>query len=536
MNSKDKTPSPEDLGEEYLKTITEDSDKEEKRLDQLERIDSKARMLLKDEAFFYKLGFPFYHGINVKKLNKPRFIVGEERNKRLIIPLLIGASKLKMTSLVKIEGEVGTAKDSMVRIALELTRNALDSIERNFMSASALKYSDNVKNTDLLYIPDSPAFRGEMGHTLRFMRSDDGGLIGEVTVRDKDSRDFTTKTHKLDVKGVITTSNYVTSDRALSSGMWTLKTNDSPKLTKAVTKAILKFRSGKRTIFPLEELKVWHRAFEILLSEDLIENPIIPYAEKLITLLESQSTESRRNPDKLCDLISLIAWFRRFQKPKDKRNKADFIDLYIALQIGLDAITQTIQDLNNKEKLILDTVRKNEKIEKVTCPFIAKKTSIPYKTCYRFLEALIEKGWLLKDKIGNRNIYMSFSEKKVNSFLIDGDRTFDSPELLIKSILNSVGDFSTSQKRKTSIIEPLSGNEVIITNTTIDNTTNISIKVLERSYPSPYKKEPQIKLSLPISSEKLRSVKRSSERVLESEKKTILKISNGMRRGLERFQ
>ena len=69
-------------------------------------------------------------------------------------------------------------------------------------------------------------------------------------------------------------------------------------------------------------------------------------------MLDSSRSESRRNPDKLCDLIALIAWMRRFQKDFDKRGEADLIDLYYALQMGLDALSQTMGELTKKEQKI----------------------------------------------------------------------------------------------------------------------------------------------------------------------------------------
>jgi len=41
----------------------------------------------------------------------------------------------------------------------------------------------------------------------------------------------------------------------------------------------------------------------------------------------------------------------------------------------------------------------------VTARFVADETGIPYKTVYRLMEKLVEKGFLNKDKKGGRNIY-----------------------------------------------------------------------------------------------------------------------------------
>lgn len=200
-----------------------------------ENIVEKAWKLLRDPAFFYKLGKVFEQGFLVPRINKPRFIIGEERNKRLLGPLLIGASKLNMTSIIKLLGDPGTVKDTMLRMWLKLL--PIKSIERSYITAASLRYSEEMKNAELIYIPDSPELRGEMGRHMRFMRADDGGLISEYATRDNETGEMTTKTVRLPVKGVATTSNAITGDTALESGMWTLRTNGSDKLTRKVKEA-----------------------------------------------------------------------------------------------------------------------------------------------------------------------------------------------------------------------------------------------------------------------------------------------------------
>jgi len=475
-----------------------------------ENIVEKAWNLLRDPAFFYKLGKVFEQGFIIPRINKARFIIGEERNKRLLGPLLIGASKLNMTSIIKLLGDPGTVKDTMLRMWLKLL--PIKTIERSYITAASLRYSDEMKNAELIYIPDSPELRGEMDRHMRFMRADDGGLISEYATRDNETGEMTTKTVRLPVKGVATTSNAITSDTALESGMWTLRTNGSNTLTRQVKQEKLKFRAGNRRLFPQEELKVWICAFNLLLTEELPEHlPKIPFAEKLITILESERSESRRDPDKFCDLISLIAWIRRFQKPADRQDQADILDLYFALQIGLDAITQTISELDEKEQKIFMAV-KEAGMSEVTVKRVANETRIPYKTCYRYLEKLIDKGFLLKDKEKGRNVYSVFSEKKPKDLIIAQGRNFENPESLMKFILDPFQGFSLSHQDidTTSFIDPITGEKVNVTTgedeavITVENTT----------HPYPY--------------EKVRSSERSEETLLEMEKEPKQLLPSGM--------
>jgi len=436
---------------------------------------SKARALLAKPEFFYELGKVFEKGFIVPKINKPRFVIGEERNKRLLGPLLIGASKLAMTSIIKVLGEPGTAKDTLLRMWLVLL--PIKSVERSYMTAASLRYSPDMQNADLLYIPDTPELQGEMGRQLRFMRSDDGGLISEYAVRDSETGEMTTKVVTLPIKGLATTSNAITGDAALESGMWTLTTNPSPELTKDVKKEKLKLRAGERPLLTDDELNLWQAVFKVLVEEDPQEIPLVPYAKQLFDLLESERSESRRDPDKLCDLISLVAWIRRFQKTPEKRMEADLIDLYFALQLGLDAITQTISELSPKEQQLFEAFTGTVA---VTCRDVADKTKIPYKTCYNYLEKLVDKGYLNQDKEKNRNIYSVLStEKKPKSFLFSVRRDVESPEQLVKVVLGTVRNSSTEQVLEEdtyTFVDPLKGSRITVIRKEKQDEVTIDVK------------------------------------------------------------
>jgi len=502
QNNEDKFRPPEKEGKK-AEGETEEFDEETKR---------KARELLRDLAFFYKLGRVLECGFIVSRLNKPRFILGEERNRILVSLLLIGASKLDMTSIVKVLGDPGTAKDTLVRMGLTLL--PIKSIERSNITPASLRYSRELRDTDLIYIPDSPELSGEMGRHLRFMRADDGGLTSEYTMKDPKTNELVTKIVEIPIKGLVTTSNAITGDTALESGMWTLRTDASEELTKRVKMEKLKLRAGNRQFFPESELEVWKCAFKILVTEELPEVlPKIPFAESLMALVESGRSESRRDPDKLCDLISLIAWTRRFQKDRDKRGEADFVDLYYALQIGLDAISQTIGELNEKEQKIFQTLEGKN----YTCRAVAEATKIPYKTCYSYLDKLVTKGYVNVAPQGRENIYTILSDKKPKSFLISANSILSRPDLLMELVLNSFGGFSRSQEDiSTVLVDPLSGTRIVVE------------KEGERPKVSTEPISEELK-SYPYPSENMRSSERSRNKAPDLKNKPETLLSSGMR-------
>jgi predicted transcriptional regulator len=261
---------------------------------------------------------------------------------------------------------------------------------------------------------------------------------------------------------------------------------------------------------------VWRCAFKLLLTEELPENGAnIPYAKELITIIGSERSESRRDPDKLCDLISLIAWIRRFQKPKEERGTADLADLYIALQVGLDAIRETMSGLSEKETQILSVlIEANKKAgdgKGVSIRTISEETKIPYKTVYRILEdSLLEKGYATVDKEGNRNFYSSLSEKTNSSFPFSEGRNEISSDSVISFVSGVIRNFSPSHgntKAKIFLVDPVTGKSVTF--------ENGSFKV-ENFLPSE-------------SGEKLRSDKSDINKALNSERgtKTFLPEEKG---------
>lgn len=495
--------------------VTEDEEAESKQ-EFSEQIVEQARKRRTDPAFFFKLGQIFQRGFHVPKLNRPRFIVGEDRNTRLVVILTIGAAKLKMTSLIKLLGDIGTAKDSIARLNNELLKYAIKTTERSYMSPATWRYSQNLKDTELLYVPDSPELNTEAGRNIRFMRADDGGLISEYVTKDELSNELVTKTVSVPIKAILTTSNALTGDPAIESGMWTLRTSNDEQLTKVVKAEKLKFRAGKHKLFPENELQAWQCCFQLMMNEDVPEQaPTIPYAEDLMVLLGSEASKSRRDPDKICDLISTIAWMRRFQKPESLRSQADIIDLYIALRLAYDAIGETFEDLNRKELLIYYTVISNQDMD-ITCPYVSNETGIPYKTCYKYLEQMISKGFLLKEKKGRNNIYSSFKGKKLKTFLFQQDRNLDTPKGLMSFILDSVSMFSSSLQdtstKNLTIIDPLTGAKI-----EVDVAKDPpQIIVEEKNYPYPYEN----KRTWERSQETVSKLKKKLDIILSSQKRT----------------
>jgi len=410
-------------------------------------IREKAWALVKSPAFFYELGKLFEKGFYIPKIADFRYVLGEERNKRLL-PFLMSSA-----ALVRVIGEPGTAKDTLVRMCAVLLSKALKIEERTDITPGVLKYSEKIKAADVLYIPDSPSLRGEQGRQLRFMRSDEGGIAAEYVFKDPETGKLTTEVSQLPIKSFITTSNEIAIDRALETGMWTLKTSESEELTKLVRKEKLRAWAGKHEFASEEEVQTWQEALRILIQEQPVEKVVIPYAENLEDLLDKLGAESRRDPDKLCRLIDIVAKFRRFQKPENKRAEADLADLYIALELGMDAFMETFAPVNEEEKRLIQLIDEDTN---VTVQKLAKKTGQAQRTIYKKLERLVDKGFLTKQKVNRANVYEILKKPK---------------ELLSTSLLSSLGFFWQKGQENSSVdvssasppvVHPISGETKIL--------------------------------------------------------------------------
>lgn len=324
-----------------------------------------------------------------------------------------------------------------------------------------MRYSEDLRKAEILYLPDSPEFSGEMGRQLRLMRSDDGGITFEYAMQDKETRMMETVVDKLPTKIIITTSNALKCDPALESGAWNVEMDDSEDLTLSVQTERLKLRANNRPTITKEELEIWKAVMQIVLTEDLPTKISIPYAEKLIKLLSPKQSSQRRSPDKLCDLIEAIALFRRFQKLPAERETADLVDLYYALEIGMDALMKTISPLDERERMILKSIL--TKTNESTVRDVTTATRIAYNTAYQLLERLVDRGYLTKDSVKRCNVYSvteEFEENEPKSLLDTHAKSKTGAIDLLKPIIESI-DISSALIEvgsNTEIVNPLDGN------------------------------------------------------------------------------
>jgi len=201
----------------------------------------RAREILRDPAYMYRFGEVFEQGTYVPDIPKPRFVIGEQRTKRLVSHTVTAGAKKGTTRIIRLLGGIGTGKDCLCRITVKLLRPAIKIIERTYMSAAVQRYSDDLQNCDVLYIPDMGGMQGESGRQMRFNRADDPGLKSEYIMKDETTGEMAGKLEVSPGKAILTTTNVIRFDRAAESGAITFLANESPELTKQVQEEQLKF-------------------------------------------------------------------------------------------------------------------------------------------------------------------------------------------------------------------------------------------------------------------------------------------------------
>jgi hypothetical protein len=405
-----------------------------------DEVESRAAALVEDPGLFYKLGADLEKGFYLAGVNRVRYILGEASLKRQIAVHMI-ASRWGHDTINILSGGFATVKDTLAKMIFCLTGTQY--MQRGYLTAAGMRYSKNMNAASVLYMPEAE-ISGEKGRQMRLLRSDDAGFEFEYAFKNPDTGKMETETGKVDAKTLIITTNDLAFDPALVSGGWVFNTDDGKDLTQKVIDAKLEGFTEDRSILSTEDLDTWHCALNILTNTlDIPPKITIPYAANLGVLFNAELSQSRRSPEKLCELIQDVTILRRYQKPKEKRSIADVADLFLALRIGATAITETISESSAKETEIYDIVSMlDEYKDGVSAKEIAMKSIYASNTCYILAEALTTKGYLAKGKRGRENVYSIKNELgKGSNLCLTLSQSLNQPIAVLKACLSMVYPF-----------------------------------------------------------------------------------------------
>lgn len=462
--------------EERKKQEEEAKEEEEQAKEEADReIHEKALKLLKNPGLFYELGKDMEQGVYLERYSEVRYILGEEDVKRLV-PILAFTGRRREKGAKQLgiqlhsEGS-STCKDTlafMTQKLFHLKTEEMGSVTNGFLKRG-LKESD----ADIYYYPeDYTSGYNEITRLKRQMRPGDAGIVSKYLEQVADETgavDFERGESYTPAKTFIATTNAEIIDRANAAVTIRLKMDESRELTRRVIQE--EFNIDKRIPITEERVKVWQRASDIITDLEIKdEDIVIPYKQKLSLLVSDRISDTRRLPKIIKQFIRTIALWRWYQKPEDKRNEADIVDLFIAFRLGEQIFTQTAQLVDKNEKAVYDALKML--VVKETDAFsvkqIADVVGLSETTVNQCCRNLYHKGLIFRKQVGKPYFYyVSMDDVRKNDaflilpYAIRKDESFNMKEA-ISEVQSFLFAYSRNRVKKffLSFIDPIKGKPV----------------------------------------------------------------------------
>ncbi len=348
---------------------------------------------------------------SLKKECLDKVITGEDQNKQLIFVLLLSGKSGKIDpqlyQILLLMGQPGAGKSLLARLS-----KAFKTKEVGRFSEHALDYTD-LSGYDILYIK-------EMGYvdeekqgvsTIKFLSTEDGGYLVEYTIRDKESRHFTTEQNKIPPMTVITTTTRFMVDSQFDRRAWAVNPDES----EAQTKNILAFKEEKekqRSEVYLGKRKITDYDFAFKVMEQVIEKVepcyvIVPYPNAITKILNTSHLRTRGDFDKILALIKLTSLLYQRKLPYkmigEKKVLMATPEMFNkALEIALEPLTTMTLDIDCRIRNLLACLQskkiENEgaEIHKKERVDIAKDLKTSEKTILRHLDLMRERGYVIE--------------------------------------------------------------------------------------------------------------------------------------------
>jgi len=275
-------------------------------------------------------------------------IEGEERNRLLVFLLgLSGKLPAERKAIITVKGEPAGGKSNLVKILTQIYKVK----EVGRFSPTAVEYG-KIEEYDILVIKE---LYEEDKTRIRLLSSSDGGYVATVTERDPSSGKFQTRDYHIPPITIFTTTTRIDLDPQFRNRTWEINVDESPTLTERVYG--FKERKEDERIRQILTRKTPDNKIRLLkpLVERLqLQEVIIPYSEAFRALLDPTELRSRRDWDKIHDLVYYSAFLHQYQRPQiNGAIVATIQDLYYALAVGLETFQRTKKGI---EKRIEDAI------------------------------------------------------------------------------------------------------------------------------------------------------------------------------------
>ena len=380
-------------------------------------------------------------------------IVGEEKT-RLLIFVLALSCKTQYKQIVIIKAESSSGKNYLTD---NVVGKYFPARKRGRFTKHAMEYSD-INPDEILYLQQ--LMYDETTDSMRLISTSDGGFILEHYAKDEQGNP-TTEVRTIAAITLFSTTTYLTLDREFSTRIWELNVDESEEQTKR----ILEFQD-KQERRTLEEImgKTEHPEQETLTTLikrfPKIDEVIIPFDLK--EYFPTKTVRIRRDFRKFKELVKLIAYLHHFQRPKTVLNGKRIViampqDAYYAIQMGKDVLEATLTGTEKRLREALGVITPLPDDETITTSLLATLMKISQPYARYLLNALVKRGYLMKQKNGRENNYsrsMTF-----NDTIKTGIKTLDYVKLKKQSenFLDQY-DKTISRKERTYIAyHPITG-------------------------------------------------------------------------------
>lgn len=171
------------------------------------------------------------------KLHLDNVLVGEDENKIAVFCLLCGGKfksiDPRMVQMILLKGTEGAGKSTFMMAVSEGFR--VKDVGR--FTSHALDYT-NLEGYEILRLKEIGVMDQESQGTatIKFLSADDKGYTVEVTVRDKDTGELTTKQYRIPPITVISSTTRIELDPQFQRRCWIFNVNEGPEQTERVLK------------------------------------------------------------------------------------------------------------------------------------------------------------------------------------------------------------------------------------------------------------------------------------------------------------
>ncbi len=355
------------------------------------------------------------------------FIIGEIESKHILNFNCIGA-RLGISTINTLKGASSIGKTNTANVVTGLHRVK----KVGSLSDTALKYSEDLDQVDILYIQETLEDEFKSKET-RLMSGDDGGFLAETTIKNPKTGKFEVQQNIIPVKTIVTTTTAIELDPEFASRNFILPVDDSEEQTRRILEE--NFKSTEKKLQEIKGEVNFNHKYDILKEAFRLLEPyivFIPYENALLEIFPTSHPRARRDSKKLMQLIKESALMFQYQRCRSQLNGlpvlvASWMDLAHAILLGGPILEATITGFD--KRLIEALPKVHGIIEEdgyVTTKSLQQKLKKSSKYSWKILNFFEDNGYIFHDPAtkqvegikGKIKVYLKSDSKQYMSLFL----------------------------------------------------------------------------------------------------------------------